>query len=268
MQVAMEGKMPALFLGHGSPMNIVLDNDFTRSLAALTEELPRPEAILVISAHWLTDGTFVGCQERPSTIHDFYGFPRELYQVNYGAPGAPVLARAVCDRVSRVAVACDETWGLDHASYSVLRHMYPAADVPVFEMSLDYAFNDWYPKPVRHHYELARELRPLRREGVLIIGSGNLVHNLRLIDFSAGAEPYEWALEADAAIKDNLVRGDHDALIDYAGSDKPASLAVPTLDHYLPMIYALALQEEGEDLRFTYEGIAHGSVSMRCFRVG
>ncbi len=263
-----EERMPVLFLGHGSPMNIVLDNEFTRSLAALAEDLPRPVAILVISAHWLTEGTFVGCQADPSTIHDFYGFPRELYQVSYPAPGAPALARSVCDRISRVEVSCDDGWGLDHASYSVLRHMYPAADIPVFEMSLDYQFNDWRPKPVRHYYELARELRPLRREGVLIVGSGNLVHNLRLIDFSPGAEPYGWAVEADAKIKESLLRSDHDALIDYAGSDKPASLAVPTLDHYLPMIYALALQEAGEDLRFTYEGIAHGSVSMRCFRVG
>ncbi len=263
-----ETKMPVLFLGHGSPMNIVMDNDFTRSLQRLAADLPRPEAILVVSAHWLTDGTGVGCMEKPRTIHDFYGFPRELYEITYEAPGAPSLARAVCDRVSHAAVSCDYDWGLDHASYSVLRHMYPAADIPVFEMSLDYNFNDWYPKPVRYHYELARELEPLRREGVLIVGSGNLVHNLRLIDFAPAVEPYAWAVEADAAIKDALVRRDHDALVEYAGSDEPASLAVPTLDHYLPMIYALALQGENESLTFTHEGIDHGSVSMRCFRIG
>jgi len=165
-------------------------------------------------------------------------------------------------------VECSDDWGLDHASYSVLRHMYPAADIPVFEMSLDYDFNDWYPKPVRYHYELARGLSPLRRQGVLVIGSGNLVHNLRLVDFSPDTVPYAWVVDADEMIKAHLVRGNHEALIDYADTGKPAALAVPTLDHYLPMIYALALQEAGEPLTFTYEGIDHSSVSMRCFRIG
>lgn len=261
-------KMPVLFVGHGSPMNIIADNSFTRSLGVLARKLPRPEAILVVSAHWLTEGTFVGCMEKPRTIHDFYGFPRQLYAVEYPAPGAPEHARRVTEAVSEVPVECSDDWGLDHASWSVLTHMYPEADIPVLEMSLDYSFNDWHPKPVDYHYSLGRQLVPLRREGVLIVGSGNIVHNLGMIDFETDAAPYDWAVEADEKMKSNLVTGDHAALVDYAGMGKAAELAVPTLDHYLPMIYAIALQEEGEALTFTYEGIQNASVSMRCFRIG
>jgi 4,5-DOPA dioxygenase extradiol len=188
MEAAMEhagtGRMPALFIGHGSPMNMVLSNPFTRSLAALGPALPRPDAIMVISAHWLTHGTFVHCTDSPRMIYDFFGFPRELYRVKYECRGAPSCANQVTELGEGGTIRCDSSWGLDHVSYSILRHMFPAADIPVFEMSLDYSFNDWHPKPVGYHYELGRRLRALRDMGVLVIGSGNMVHNLDLIDFS------------------------------------------------------------------------------------
>lgn len=264
------GKMPVLFIGHGSPMNMVLSNRFTRSLAELGPALPRPKAIMVISAHWLTHGTFVTCAEKPRMIYDFYGFPRELYQVKYECRGAPGYAnRVVKAGNGGGAIRCNKTWGLDHASYSILRHMYPAADIPVFEMSLDYSFNDWHPKPVRYHYELGKKLAALRDNGVLVIGSGNMVHNLDLVDFSdIDAAPYDWAVEIDARRRSNLLAREHEQLIDYLSMGDGSSLAIPTLDHYLPMIYALALQRNGEGIRFIHEGFQNGSISMRSFRIG
>ncbi|MBI5446804.1 MAG: 4,5-DOPA dioxygenase extradiol [Deltaproteobacteria bacterium] len=261
--------MPVLFIGHGSPMNAVLDNPFTRSLAAWGRHLPRPTAILVVSAHWLTGGTFVSCTERPRTIHDFYGFPEELYAITYPSPGAPEEADFVTRAVGRARVGCDLDWGLDHGAWSVLRHLYPAADMPVFQLSLDYSFNDWHPKPLQYHYDLAAELSELRRRGVLVVGSGNIVHNLSCIDFgSMDAKAYPWAVEFDQAVKECLVAGNHRDLIDFRRLGKSAALAVPTLDHYLPMIYVLALQEKGEPVAFAHEGIQNASISMRCFQVG
>jgi 4,5-DOPA dioxygenase extradiol len=263
-------RMPALFIGHGSPMNMVLANGFTRSLADLGPRLPRPEAIMVISAHWLTHGTFVGCMEKPRLIHDFSGFPEELYRVKYDCPGAPAPARQVTGLDgARGLIRCDTMWGLDHASYAVLRHLFPAADIPVFEMSLDYSFNDWHPKQVSYHYKLGRRLRPLRDMGILVIGSGNMVHNLDLVDFAnMDAPPFDWAAEADGRMRSHLLAGDHRELVDYLSMGEAASLAIPTLDHYLPMIYTLALQEEGEEIGFIHEGFQNGSVSMRSFRIG
>lgn len=265
----MEGKMPVLFIGHGSPLNLVLDNGFTRSLAEWGKRLPRPRAIMVVSAHWLTDGTFVTCMERPRTIHDFYGFPEELYTITYPSPGAPAAAAFVTGAVQRARVGCDYNWGLDHASWAVLRHLFPAADIPVFELSLDYSFNDWHPKPLQYHYDLAAELAALRRRGVLIIGSGNIVHNLSLIDFrNMGAEPFAWAVEFDERVKEHLLGGNHRELLSLRSLGESAPLAVPTLDHYLPMIYTLALQERDEPLTFTHEGFQNRSISMRCFQIG
>jgi 4,5-DOPA dioxygenase extradiol len=265
----MKRKMPVLFIGHGSPMNIISDNAFTRSLAALGKSLPRPKAIMVVSAHWLTDGTLVTCTDNPRMIYDFYGFPEELYEKTYPSPGSPAEAKFATSIVQKAGVGCDLTWGLDHASWSVLGHMYPDADIPVFEMSLDYSFNEWHPKPLQYHYDLAAELGKLRERGVLIIGSGNIVHNLRHIDFeNVDAKPYEWAQEFDEQVRQNLIRGDHTALMHYRDMGKAAALGVPTLDHYLPMIYALALQEKGEPLTFVHEGFQHGSISMRCFQIG
>lgn len=265
----MDKKMPVLFIGHGSPMNIVSDNSYTRSLTVLGRALPRPKAIMVISAHWLTAGTAVACANTPRTLHDFYGFPEELYRAEYPSPGAPDVAEDVVRAVHSAAVDCDRHWGLDHASWAVLRHMYPSADIPVFEMSLDYRYNEWNPKPLQYHYDLAAELGALRRKGVLIIGSGNIVHNLGVIDFgNMDAEPYAWAAEFDGQVKECLVSRDHTALLDYRRMGRPAELGVPTLDHYLPMIYAIGLQESDDQLAFVHEGIQNASVSMRCFRLG
>jgi 4,5-DOPA dioxygenase extradiol len=261
--------MPVLFIGHGSPMNMLSDNGFTRSLKSLGEDLPRPEAIMVISAHWLSAGTRFSCVKTPEMIYDFYGFPRELYRVVYGCPGSPEFARTARNALKGKSLAeCDEEWGLDHAAYSPLRHMFPKADIPVFEMSLDYSFNNWSPKPIAYHYELAKGLSELRRKGVLIIGSGNIVHNLAKIEYKLEAKPYDWAAALDEQLKSYLAAGDHRYLINFPAMEKVGSLAAPTLDHYLPMIYAIALKEKGEALTFTYEGIQNASVSMRCFRIG
>jgi 4,5-DOPA dioxygenase extradiol len=257
-------RMPAVFIGHGSPMNAVEENSYTKSLNRLGRELPRPEAILVVSAHWLTKGTCVCCVQRPETIHDFYGFPDELYRVEYPAPGAPAHAK-ILSELSLGGVRCDLAWGLDHASWAVLRHVYPNADVPVFELSLDYFPGTFDEKPVRYHYELARKLSKVRDRGVLVLGSGNAVHNLRMIDFrNTDAVPYDWAKAFDGELRKALISGDDDALIDYRalpGGD----LAVPTLDHYLPMIYALGMKQPGESLEFVHEGFQNKSISMRSF---
>jgi 4,5-DOPA dioxygenase extradiol len=264
----MDKKMPVLFIGHGSPMNIVSNNSYTRSLVKLGKGLPQPKAIMVVSAHWLTRGTAVTCTDRPRTIHDYYGFPEELYSLSYPCAGAPDTARKVINMVRSAPVNCDETWGLDHASWAVLRHVYPAADIPVFEMSLDYRFGEWNPKPLRYHYDLAGELAPLRRQGVLIIGSGNIVHNLGIIDFNTEAEPYDWAREFDGQVRECLISRRHDDLIEFERMGKAAALSIPSLDHYLPMIYAIGLQEPDDPLTFVHEGIQNASVSMRCFRIG
>jgi 4,5-DOPA dioxygenase extradiol len=262
-------KMPVLFIGHGSPMNMVSDNGFTRSLKKLGASLPAPKAIMVISAHWLTHGTFVSCVKKPEMIYDFYGFPGELYQVKYDCPGAAEYARLAKDQLKGDSrTECDEDRGLDHAAYSPLKHMFPEADIPVFELSLDYSFNNWAPKPIEYHYKLARGLAHLRQEGVLIIGSGNIVHNLGKIEYETDAEPYSWAVEIDEKIKANLAKGAHEYLIKFPVMGKEGSLAAPTLDHYLPMIYAIALREKGEPFSFTYEGIQNASISMRCFQIG
>ena len=265
----MDSRMPVLFIGHGSPLNIILDNSYTRSLAALGADLPKPKAILVVSAHWLTKGTFVTCTERPRTIHDFYGFPDELYTLRYPSPGAPGEARRVIETVKKVKVSCGNEWGLDHASWAVLIHLYPDADIPVFEMSLSYTFNEWHPKPLQYHYDLAKELSELRRSGVLVIGSGNIVHNLGMLDFeNIDASTFDWAGEFDGKVKAHLESGNHAELIHYRNMGPSALLAVPTLDHYLPLIYAIALQEKDEPLTFVHEGFQYGSISMRCFRIG
>jgi 4,5-DOPA dioxygenase extradiol len=267
--VADSGKMPVLFVGHGSPMNIISKNGYTEDLAKTAKQLPKPKAILVVSAHWLTSGTYVGCMNKPRTIYDFYGFPIELYKIRYPSPGAPKEAAFVTETVKNAQVKCDADWGLDHASWAVLKHMYPNADVPVFEMSLDYSpYNDWRPKPLEYHYRLAAELAPLRENGVLIIGSGNLVHNLGLIEFDTDAEPYGWAVTFDEKIKTSLLNRNHGALLNYLDFGREAHYAVPTLDHYLPMIYAIALQGKDESLKFIHEGFQNGSVSMRAFQIG
>ena len=262
------GTMPLLFIGHGSPMNIVLNNDYTNSLVKVAKELPKPRAILVISAHWLKNGTYVTCVSKPKTIFDFYGFPDELYRVSYPSPGSPEDAELTIKTVKSTRIKCGD-WGLDHAAWAVLKHMYPDANIPVFEMSLDYSpYNDWKSKPIEYHYRLASELAPLREKRILIIGSGNIVHNLSLLDFDVDAKPFDWAVKFDEKTKQLLISGNHERLINYLDIGKEAFYAVPTLDHYLPMIYAIGLQKKEDSLKFIHESFQHGSVSMRSLQIG
>lgn len=255
-------KMPVLFFGHGSPMNIILDNPFTQSLAELGKKIPLPKAILVVSAHWQTKGTFITAGETPETIYDFYGFPQELYDVTYPCPGAFKEIKECSQVFKDAGIAYDNERGIDHAAWAVLKHMYPKADIPVMEMSLDYK------KTPQEHYELGRKLAPLREQGILIIGSGNIVHNLRIIDWDMNATLYPWAIEFDAAVKKLLIEKKHQELMAYENINSEWKRAIPTNEHYLPMIYSLALQEEKDELRFSYEGFQNASISMRSFLIG
>lgn len=263
-------RMPVLFLGHGSPINVISKNSFTEDITEAAKALPRPNAILVISAHWLTPGnTYVGCMEKPEIIYDYYGFPPEMYKIQYSCPGSPAYAQLTTQTVRTAHVECNADWGLDHASFTILKHMYPKADIPVFEMSLDCSpYNDWKPKTLQYHYKLASELMPLREKGVLILGSGNIVHNLGMVDYNIDAKPFDWAVEFDCKVRQSLLNRDHEALLNYEEFGRAAFLGVPTLDHYLPMIYAIALQQKRDQLKFIHEGFQHGSVSMRAFQLG
>jgi 4,5-DOPA dioxygenase extradiol len=263
-------KMPVLFIGHGTPENIILNKSFTARLVKLGQELPRPRTILVISAHWLTNGTYLTCMEKPKTIHDFYGFPDELYRMSYPCPGSPEDARLVTELVTKPIIKCDYSWGLDHASWAVLKHIYPGADIPVIEMSLDYSpNNDWNQPALQFYYDLASQLNVLREKGILIIGSGYIVHNLRVADMqNMEANPYDWAIEFDEKVKGNLIEKNHKTLLDYRKMSRAAALSCPTLDHYLPMIFAISLQEKNDTLEFIYEGFQNRSISMRCFKIG
>jgi 4,5-DOPA dioxygenase extradiol len=249
--------MPALFIGHGSPMNAIEQNEYNRSWAELGTKLPKPKAILTISAHWLTQSTSVTAMERPKTIHDFGGFPQALFDQQYPAPGAQDFAELTKKLVTKTTVQGDFDWGLDHGTWSFLLPMYPQADIPVYQLSLDYY------KPMKYHYELARQLQELRKKGVLIVGSGNIVHNLRMLNFSG--KPYDWATEFDEKIKTFLVDQNHQGIIDYDKIGAAAKLAVPTHDHYLPLIYSIAQQEKNEQTLFFNEKTDMGSVSMRSF---
>lgn len=255
-------RMPVLFVGHGNPMNAISDNDFTRSWEAIAGAIPRPTAILCISAHWETDGTFVTAMHAPRTIHDFYGFPRALYEVNYPAPGTPDMAAEVHRTVRAAEVGLDQSWGLDHGTWSILVKMYPKADIPVFQLSLDRR------KAPRHHYELARELSLLRRKGVLVMGSGNIVHNLRLADLSETLPPYDWAMEFDETVKRLLLNGNDAALVAYEKLGPSARLSIPTPEHYLPLLYAIGLRDDSDRVTFPTEGLAFRSGSMRSVLLG
>ncbi len=252
-------RLPALFIGHGSPMNIVADNSYTRDIEALSDSLPRPDAILVVSAHWLTHGIAVGADERNHTIHDFFGFPDELYERTYPAPGSPAVAGRVSALSGGRAVPMPR--GIDHAAWSPLIRMFPAADVPVLELSLDMSL------PPDDHYALGALLAPLRDEGVLIVGSGNIVHNLGLVDWAEDAPAAEWAVRFDAWVAEAVEARRHDELIGYRDHSL-GRMAAPTPDHYLPLLYTLAAQAPGEPVRTVHESIQNGSVSMRCLQVG
>jgi 4,5-DOPA dioxygenase extradiol len=252
--------MPALFVGHGSPMNAIEENGFSRAWAEVAGSLPRPDAILCISAHWESAGTRVTAMERPRTIHDFYGFPRPLFEVRYPAPGSPDLARLVRETVRATPIREDAEWGLDHGAWSVLCRMFPAAGIPVVQLSLDRT------KDPAFHYALGRELAPLREKGVLIVGSGNIVHNLGLMEWRDTG--YDWAVQFDARMKELILSGDHVGIVGYPELGKAARLSVPTNEHFLPLLHTLALQEKGEEIRFFTEQVTLGSISMRSLRIG
>jgi 4,5-DOPA dioxygenase extradiol len=247
-------RMPVVFIGHGSPENALEENAFTRGWKALARSLPHPKAILSISAHWLTEGTAVTAMDKPRTIHDFYGFPQTLNEIEYPCAGSPDLATRVRKTVKTVRVQPDAEWGLDHGTWSVLANMYPHSDIPVAQLSLDYYL------PPAKQYQIGRELQPLREEGILILGSGNLVHNLMAIDFNAA--PFAWALDFDHYVEDALAARDDEALIRYHERHS-AHLAHPTFDHYLPLLYVLGASENETPRQFN-EGFFAASVSMRC----
>ncbi len=252
--------MPVAFVGHGSPMHALEDNPFTRTLHAMAGQYPAPRAILCVSAHWMTTGTWVTHMDRPRTIHDFHGFPQALFDVQYPAPGSPATAELIQSAIIAPQIRYDDThWGLDHGTWAVLRHMYPAAHVPVLQMSLA------MDQPLAYHYALAQQLRGLRDQGILIVGSGNIVHNLRRIRWEDNPQPYDWALEFDSWAKERLQARDNNAFITGAESTAAARLAVPTPDHYMPLLYTLGAADDTDDLRFDYEGIEMGSMSMRTF---
>ena len=248
-------KMPTLFVGHGNPLNAIEDNEFSRSWTEVGHALPKPNAILCISAHWETRGTQVTGMEHPRTIHDFGGFPRALYEAQYPAPGSPALAQLTQETVQKAEVYLDQTWGLDHGTWSVLANMFPDATIPVVQLSLDRTQDPQF------HYDLGKELQALRNRGVLIIGSGNVVHRLSAFQFEDIA--YDWALEFDDTIKHLIEDRNHDAIIHYQRLGRAAQLSIPTNEHYLPLLYVLALQDRQEQTRFFADKVTFGSISMR-----
>ena len=257
-----ETKSPLLFVGHGSPMNGIEDNEFSQRWKEMGKSLPTPKAVLVISAHWFTKGTFITAMENPKTIHDFYGFPKALFDVQYPAPGSPALAAETASLVHKTKVGLDHEWGLDHGTWSIVKNMFPLANIPVLQLSIDYT-----QKP-QYHYELAVEIAALRKKGVLIMGSGNMVHNLGIMDWKLQNDGYEWANEMNAKFKQLISAGDHHALINYEQLGSAAKLSIPTPEHYLPMLYILGLKEEKENLSFFNDKTLMGSISMTSFKVG
>ncbi len=256
----MTNRMPVVFLGHGSPMNAIENNEFSRSWIAVGKTLPSPKAILCISAHWETEGTQVTAMEKPRTIYDFYGFPPELYAMTYPASGSPEFAGRVRELVGADRIAPDLSWGLDHGAWSVLSRLFPKADVPVIQLSLDTT------KSAQEHYDLGRQLQPLRNEGVLIVGSGNIVHNLRMVVFEDTA--YDWAVEFDGMVKQWILDDNHEPIIHYDKQGRRAALAINSAEHYKPLLYVLGAKEPSEKISFFTEKVWGGSLSMRSVRFG
>lgn len=257
--------MPLLFLGHGSPMNAIEENEFVTGFREVGKTLPKPKAILCISAHWETRGTYVTAMDNPMTIHDFGGFPQPLFEVQYPAPGSPALALETQKMVTKTTVGLDQKWGLDHGCWSVVKHLYPEADVPVIQMSLDY-----YQTP-QFHYDLAKELASLRNKGILIVGSGNLVHNLHKVAWEKLNEigyGFDWALEANDKMKKYMLNGDHQKLINFKSEGKAFDLAIPTPEHYLPLLYILGLKEDQEELTIFNDKAVAGSLTMTSVKIG
>ena len=260
-----ENTMPVLFIGHGSPMNGILDTNFSRQWKEMATTIPTPKAVLVISAHWLSRGTKITAMDFPKTIHDFGGFPKELYEVQYPAPGNPALARETADLIKSTKVELNHDWGLDHGTWTIVRHMYPDAKIPVLQLSIDYT------KSHQYHYDLAKELLALRKKGVLIIGSGNMVHNLGMAAFDKINEEgyaYEWATEINSTFKELISNGDHQALINYEKLGKSALLAIPTPEHYWPLLYTLGLKNSKDSVSFFNDKAVAGSLTMTSVKFG
>lgn len=260
-----EARMPVLFLGHGSPMNAIEENAFVQGFRKTAQQLPKPRAIVCVSAHWETRGTKVTAMEQPRTIHDFGGFPQALFDVQYPAPGSPVLAKETSALAKSTTIELDEHWGLDHGAWSVIKHLFPAADVPVIQLSLDRNLSP------AAHYRLASELAALRERGVLVVGSGNMVHNLRMVAWDKLQVPgygYDWAIEANESMKKHLRSGNHQALIDFNKQGQAWNLAIPTPEHYLPLLYTLGMAGKNEQLRLFNDETLGGSLSMTSVMVG
>jgi 4,5-DOPA dioxygenase extradiol len=254
---------PAIFFGHGNPLNALLENDYTNGWAAIGKSIPRPKAVLCVSAHWYLPGTAVTAMSSPRTIHDFGGFPPELYQVKYPAPGSPELATRVRDLLAPTPVELDQTWGLDHGAWSVLCHVFPGADIPIVQLSIDET------REPEFHYEIGKQLAPLRDEGVLIIGSGNLVHNLHTYAWGEHeVEPFDWAVRFERRERELLLAGNDAPLVHYESLGRDALLSAPTPDHYLPLLYVIALRRDGDEVSFPVEGFDGGSISMLTVQIG
>lgn len=256
--------MPVLFLGHGSPMNAIEENEFVAGFRKIATEIPKPAVILCISAHWETKGTFVTAMETPRTIHDFGGFPKVLFEVQYPAPGSPSLAAETKNMITKSNVGLDHKWGLDHGAWSVIKHLFPKADVPVIQMSLDYS------QPPRYHYDLAKELSPLRQKGVLIIGSGNMIHNLGLVQWNKLNEvdyAFDWAIEAREKMNNFILNDDHNSLINYPSNGRAFQLSIPTPEHYLPLLYTLALKDKNEKISLFNDKAIAGSLTMTSVKI-
>jgi 4,5-DOPA dioxygenase extradiol len=264
-KIGAEKKMPVLFVGHGSPMNGIEENEFVAGFRAISRDIPRPEAVVCVSAHWETGGTAVTAMSKPKTIHDFGGFPEALYEIRYPAAGRPDLAKEISEKITTTKIALDKDWGLDHGCWVPLMRMYPDADVPVVQLSLDSS------RDAKWHYELGRTLSWLRRRGVLIVGSGNMVHNLGLVAWDKLGQAgfaYDWADEASEKMKKFILAGDHKSLIDYKSQGRAYNLAIPTPEHYLPLLYALALKEESDRISFFNDKAVAGSLFMTSVKVG
>jgi 4,5-DOPA dioxygenase extradiol len=257
--------MPVLFIGHGSPMNGIEDNVFSRKWSEIAKSIPTPRAVVVISAHWLTEGTKITAMDTPKTIHDFGGFPKELYAVQYNAPGSPALAKETASLISSTKVEMDHDWGLDHGAWTVIRHMYPDAHIPVLQLSIDYT------KGPQYHYDLAKELYGLRKKGVLIVGSGNMVHNLRMVAWDKLDREefgYDWAIGMNVKFKDLISNGDVNRLVNYQSLGKEALLAIPTPEHYWPLLYTLGLKNSREESIFFNDKVVGGSLTMTSVKFG
>jgi 4,5-DOPA dioxygenase extradiol len=255
--------LPAIFFGHGNPMNALLNNSYTEGWRLIGKQTTKPKAILAISAHWFVPGTGVTISTAPRTIHDFGGFPRELYQVRYPAPGDPDLARRVQQMLAPLPVNLDNSWGLDHGTWSVLRHVYPDADIPIVQLSIDES------QPAPFHFEIGRKLASLRNERILIVGSGNLVHNLHTYAWGRHMpDPYDWAVRFEKEAKEMMLAGEHKLLVDYEKLGHDAKLSIPTPDHYLPLLYVIGTQQQGEVISFPIDGVDGGSISMLTVQIG